>query len=221
MKPNRADWTLLKFGITRKNRELLMSVENYLEERSSDILRQLMHDVECCCDLKSFYEKEIPYRMQTWATMDLRHITKMMSQGFANNLYWLQTSLRQFGISRFEIPFTNYSLTADGYKQEPLDLMDTHKSRLYMRAGTLITAVCLSGFGIGVFIGSLLVGTGAEEYFFLNTQKSKQKVSALLPDIVYNYKSQMKMHILEAMARPNSEIINTLNNIQNGQLKLQ
>ncbi len=221
MKPNQADWMLLKLGMAKKNHELLASIDDYLDERMSDFLRQLHHDVECCNDPKSFYTKEIPYRMENLATSDLRNITKMMSQGFANNLYWLQNNLRHFGVVRFELPFADYSLQSDEHKQESLNLIDIHKTRLYTRVGTLVTAICLSGFGVGFFVGSLLFGTGAEELFLSSSQKSKEKIRAILPDMIDNYKSQIKLHILEAMNGPHSRIINSLTNIQHEQFKLQ
>ena len=221
MNPNKTDWMLLKLSMAKKNRELLLSMDDYLDERTSDFLRQLKHDVDHCNDPKSFYEKEIPYRLESLAITDLRHITKMMSRGLTNNLFWLQNNLRNFGVNKFEIPFTSYSLQTNDYEQDKLDLMDIHKTRLYTRAGTLVTAICLSGFGIGFFVGSLLFGTGAEEIFLSRSQKSKEKIIALLPDIVENYKSQLKLHVLEAMANPHSVIINSLNNILYEQPKLQ
>lgn len=213
MKANQSDWILLKLAMAKKNRELTASMDDYLNERCSDFLRQLKHDVECCSDPKSFYEKEIPYRMENLATNDLRHITRLMSQGFANNLYWLQNNLRHFGIARFEMPFSDYSLQSGEHKQDSLNLLDTHKARLYTRAGTLITALCLSGFGPALFVGSILFGAGAEELLFSHSKKSKEAIIAILPNIVKIYKSQMRLHIVEAINKPCSNIINTLNNI--------
>lgn len=221
MKPKQIDWMLLKLSMTKKNRDLLASMDEYLDERTLDFLRQLKHDVDYCNDPKSFYEKEIPYRMESLAITDLRHITKMISQGFANNLYWLQNNLRNFGITKLELPFVDYSIHTDDHQQDDLDLMNIHKTKLYTRAGTLVTAICLSGFGVGFFIGSLLFGTGAEEVFLSHSQKSKEKIKSLLPDIVENYKLQLKLHILESMAKPHSIIIETLNNLSYGQTKLQ
>ena len=221
MKPNQADWILFKLAIAKKNRELIMSMDSYLDERCSDFLRQLKHDVECCSDPKSFYENEIPYRMENLAIVDLRHITKLMSQGFANNLYWLQNNLHHFGIARFEMPFSDYSLQSGDHKQDKLNLLDTHKARLYTRAGTLITALCLSGFGAALFVGSILFGAGAEELLFSHSKRSKEKIIAVLPNIGKAYKSQMRLHVVEAIDKPCADIINTLNNINYEQYKLQ
>lgn len=221
MKPNNADWVLLKLAMAKKNRDLEMSMDGYLDERCSDFLRQLKHDVDWCSDPKSFYEKEIPYRMENLATTDLRHITQMMSQGYCNNLYWLQKNLRSFGITKFEMPFKEYSLQSGDYKQGTLDLLDIHKARLYTRAGTLITALCLSGFGTALFIGSILFGAGAEELLFSNSRKSKDKILSILPSIVESYKAQMRLHIVEAINEPCIAIINTLNNINYERNELQ
>jgi hypothetical protein len=221
MKPSKVDWMLLRLAMAKKNREMEMSIDNYLDERCSDFLRQLKHDVECCSDPKSFYEKEIPYRMENLASSDLRHITTLMSQGFANNLVWLQTNLRRFGISKFEIPFSEYSLVSGDYNQNKLDLLDTHKARLYTRAGTLITVLCLSGYGSAVLIGSILFGAGADELLSSSNKKSKERIIAVLPRIVQAYKSHMRLRIVEAINKPCMTIINTLNNINYERNELQ
>ena len=213
MKITPVDWILLKLAMTRKNRELELMIDDHLNERCFDFLQQLKHDVDICPDPRSFYEKEIPYRMERMATTDLRQITEKISNGYANNLYWLQTKLRSLGITKFEIPFSEHSLKSGDYTPQSLDLLDIHKARLYTRAGTLITALCLSGISIGVFAGSLLFGAGAEEVLCSQSKKSKEKIICVLPNIVNNYKAQMRLHIVEAISKPCSILINTINNI--------
>lgn len=217
IKPSRMDWTLLKLSVAKKNRELFAQLDGYLEERASDFLHQLKHDVDGCSDPKSFYEKEIPYRMGSLATTDLRHITKVITSGYTQNLYWLKSSLAAFGIRKFELPFVDYPLRTEDFETSELDLMDIHKTRLYTRVGTIVTALCLSSFGVGVFVGSILFGTGAEEIFISRTKRSKEKIMAILPDIVNNYKLQLKLHVMEAMTQPNAAIINALNKISYGE----
>lgn len=221
MKPTPADWILLKLAMTKKNHELEVSMDSYLDERCSDFLRQLKHDVDYCSDPKAFYEKEIPYRMENLAIADLRHIAQMMSQGYCNNLYWLQNHLRRFGIAKFEMPLNKYSVQSSDYKQDTIDLLDIHKARLYTRAGTIITALCLSGFGAAFIVGSILFGTGAEELLFSQSKKSKDKILSILPSIVENYKAQMRLHIIEAINGPCITIINTLNNMNHERNEVQ
>ena len=213
MKITPEDWMLLKLAMTKKNSDLELMMDKYLEERCSDYLRQLRHDVDCCSDPKSFYEKEIPYRMENFATADMRHLTQMISNSYGNNLYWLQTNLRHYGITKFELPFTEHTLRSGDHKQFPLNLLDIHKTRLYTRAGTLITALCLSGFSAGIFVGSLLIGAASEELLLSHSKKSKKIIIGTLPDIVNNYKSQMRLHIVETLNGPCTTIINALNNI--------
>ena len=221
MKPSYADWMLLKLAMSKKNRELLAPIDNYLDDRCDDLLRQLRHDVECCHDPKSFYEKEIRYRMECCTTTDMRHIINLMAQGFANNLAWLQSSLRSFGITRFELPLANYSMGSDDPKQQMLNLLDIHKANLYTRAGTIFTALCLSGLGVGMFVGSILFAAGANELVLCSAKRSKEKILGQLPAIVGTYKAQMRLHVAEAMTKPCSAIINALNNYNYEQAKLQ
>ena len=207
------DIMLLSLAIAKRNRELTNRLVNYMDERGEDLNRQLRHDADCWPDPKAFYEKELPYRMESAATMDLRHLTAMLSQGYTTNLTWLQSQLRNMGVKHFDMTLTQYPLSSNGSTQESLDLISIHQVKLGTRITTLLTAICLSSFGIAAFVGTLAVGTIAEEILLSRSQSSRERIKALLPDIIEAYKSQMIMHLIESLARPNSQIINSLNQL--------
>lgn len=214
MAPQKNDMMLLSLAMAKRNRELTDRLVNYMDERSEDLNRQLRHDADCWPDPKAFYKKELPYRMESAATMDLRHLTAMLSQGYTTNLTWLQNQLRNMGVKRFDITLTHYPLSTDDSTQEQLDLINIHQIKLGTRITTLLTAICLSGFGIAAFVGTLVVGTIAEELLLSRSQQSRERIKDALPDIIEAYKSKIIMHLLEALARPNSQIINSLNQLQ-------
>lgn len=213
MTPQKNDMMLLSLTLTKRNRELTTRLVSYMDDRGEDLNRQLCHDADCWSDPKAFYEKELPYRMESAATMDLRHLTEMLARGYATNLAWLQERLKSMGVNRFDMTLTQYPLSSDGSEQEKLDLINIHRIKLNTRISTLVTAICLSGFGIAAFVGTLLVGTVAEEMLLSRSQKSRERIKAIIPDIIEAYKSQMIMHLLESLARPNSQIINSLNQL--------
>lgn len=214
MTPHKNDIMLLSLAMAKRNRELAASLENYMNERGEDLNRQLRHDADCWGDPKAFYEKELPYRLESAATVDIRHLSEMIQRGYFSNLTWLQERLKCMGMNRFDMTLTQYPLSSDRSEQEKLDLINIHSIKLNTRISTLVTAICLSGFGIAAFVGTLLVGTIAEELLLSRSQQSRERIKAILPDIVEAYKSQMVMRLLEALARPNSQIINSLNQLQ-------
>ena len=122
--PQKNDMMLLSLAMAKRNRELTDRLVNYMDERSEDLNRQLRHDADCWRDPKAFYKKELPYRMESAATMDLRHLTAMLSQGYTTNLTWLQNQLRNMGVKRFDITLTHYPLSTDDSTQEQLDLIN-------------------------------------------------------------------------------------------------
>lgn len=210
--------TFLKLGIAQKSRELTARLTQSIDAQAEDLYFVLQHDIEWCGDPKAFYEKELPYRLDSIARRDLRHLSEMISQGFTNNLCWLQDNLRRLGIRNFNMDFQDYQLRADGEQYEKLNLIDIHKTKLMARVGTLITAICFSGFGLGVFAASILGGIFVEEGLLSRSKKSKQQILNVLPTIVDNYKEQLKIHIIEAISLPKANIINTLNNISYEQI---
>ena len=72
MPPQRNDMMLLSLAMAKRNRELTTRLVSYMHERGDDLKRQLRHDADCWADPKVFYEKELPYRMESAAIMDVR-----------------------------------------------------------------------------------------------------------------------------------------------------
>lgn len=108
-----------------------------------------------------------------------------------------------------------HQLDSEEYVQEDLELIDIHATKLKARAGTLVTCLALSPYGIAVFAGSMIAGTIAEELMLSRAQQSRELIQECLPDIIARYKSQMKAHVLTAMAAPQKQIMNAITSKQN------
>ncbi len=208
------DYTLMRLLFVQKSRELSNLISARIESKGDEMLYQMMHDIEWCGDPKMFYEKEIPFRIENQLRKDMQQIPEAIAQQYATNLTWLQGNLKRLGCQNFQIPMSDYNLSTPGYSQEKLNLIDIHKTRLCSRLGTLFVALCLSGYGLGAFVGSMLCGTGAEELLVSRSNTSKEKIKQIMPTIMENYKLQMKAHILGVLAEVDSNIMNELNKIQ-------
>lgn len=206
--------TLLRLLFMKKGRDLSNYIVARIDSKADDMQSQLMHDIEWCGDPKGFYEKEIPYRLENQLRKDMQQITEMIAQQYTSNLTWLQGNLKRIGCRNFSVPLTDYNMISSDHNQEKLNLIDIHKTRLYSRLGTLFVALCLSGFGLGAFVGSMLCGTGAEELLISKSKNSKDTIKRIVPGIVDNYKLQLKANFLGALAEVDSNIMNELNNIQ-------
>ena len=204
----------MRLLFVQKSRELSNLISARIESKGDEMLYQMMHDIEWCGDPKMFYEKEIPFRIENQLRKDMQQIPEAIAQQYATNLTWLQGNLKRLGCQNFQIPMSDYNLSTPGYSQEKLNLIDIHKTRLCSRLGTLFVALCLSGYGLGAFVGSMLCGTGAEELLVSRSNTSKEKIKQIMPTIVENYKLQMKAHILGVLAEVDSNIMNELNKIQ-------
>ena len=208
------NFTLLRLLFIQKSRELSEFIAARIDSRAKDVQWQICHDLEWCSDPKAFYEKEIPFRIETQVRKDLEQITNVITQQYAANLDWLQKQLKSMGYQTFYVPFTGYNVTGPNYLQEKLNLIDIHKTRLYSRLGTLFVALCLSGFGLGAFVGSMLCGTGAEEILLSRSKTSRERIKKVVPSIIDNYRLQMKARLLGIVAEVDTNIMNELNNIQ-------
>lgn len=204
----------MRLLFVKKSRELSDLIAKRIDSKGDDMLWQMKHDLEWCGDPKVFYEKEIPFRIENQLRKDMQEIPETIAQQYAVNLNWLQGNLKRLGCQEFCVPLSDYNVSTTEYCQEKLNLIDIHKTRLYSRLGTLFVALCLSSFGLGAFVGSMLCGTGAEELLVSRSKTSKEKVMQIVPTIVENYKLQLKAHILGVLAEVDSNIMNELNKVQ-------
>lgn len=208
------NFTLMRLLFIQKSRNLSDTIAAYVDSKADDMLWQMNHDLEWCSDPKVFYEKEIPFRIENQVRKDMQQLPELISQQYGANLNWLQSQLKRMGCQTFCIPFSGYSISSPNHLQEKLNLIDMHKTRLYSRLGTLFVALCLSGFGLGAFVGSMLCGTGAEEILLSRSKTSKEKIKQIVPSIIDNYRLQTKARMLGVVAEVDSNIMNELNNIQ-------
>lgn len=208
------NFILMKLLFIQKSRNLSDSIATHIDSKAEDLQWQMSHDLEWCSDPKAFYEKEIPFRLENQVRKDMQQMPDAISQQYAVNLNWLQSQLKRMGVQAFSLPFSDYNIMEPKYLQEKLNLIDIHKTRLYSRLGTLFVALCLSGFGLGAFIGSMLCGTGAEEILLSRSKASREKIKQIVPSIIDNYRLQMKARMLGVVAEVDSNIMNELNNMQ-------
>ena len=208
------DLTLIKLLFVKKSREMSDNIAAYIDTKGDDMQWQIMHDIEWCGNPKSFYEKEIPFRIENQIRKDMQLIPEAIVQQYAKNMNWLLGYLKGVGCKEFNVPLSDYSILTTDYCQERLNLIDIPKTQLYSRLGTLFVALCFSGFGIGAFVGSMLCGTAAEELLLSSSHKSKERIKQIVPTIIANYKLQMKAHILGVLAKVDSNIMNELNKIK-------
>lgn len=86
-------WVKLKLDLTQRNRAMTDAMLKYIDTQSDDLLRRLRHDVDVYPDPKTYYQKELPYKLEDVVNGDLRKLAELMSKGFNANLTWLQSVL--------------------------------------------------------------------------------------------------------------------------------
>lgn len=210
----RQNFTLLRLFFIQKSRNISDRIAAHIDSTADDMLWKIKHDLEWFNDPKAFYEKEIPFLIENQVRKDMKLIPEFMTQQYTANLYWLHGQLKHMGVQAFNLPFSDYDINSPDHIQDKLNLIDIQKTRLCSRLGTLFVALCLSGFGLGAFVGSMLCGTAAEEFLLSRSKVSKEKIRQVVPAIIDNYKLQMKTRMLGVVAEVDSNIINGLNNIQ-------
>lgn len=167
-------------------------VRSFLNDGKEDILRRLSHDVDVCGDIKLFWEKDFPFRLEEHVRAEAASATQLVNQELIKILQWLQDELlKRF---RCKMSITTGIVGVNGKGGIPpssgVAVADTQRLKIVTRVGTAATVIAAGALfattGIGgiIMAVSMVSGIGAEFFMRKQTNESKEEVKRHLPSIV-------------------------------------
>ena len=189
---NSTQWLSVETQLRQKLSEVSDKLRSFLGDRKEDIERRLAHDIDICSDVKLFWEKDFPFRLEELVRAEIGSATHLVNQELTRVIQWLQDILlRQF---RCKISFTTGIVNEKGKSpysnSEEVKVADTNKLKIVTRVGTAATVITagalLASSGIGgiIMAVSMLSGLGAEFFMRKQNNDSKQEIKKHLPDII-------------------------------------
>lgn len=222
MNSKTTDWLKIETQLRLKTSEIIEKLRSALNARKDDIIRRLNHDVEVCGDVKLFWEKDFPFRLEELMRMELNSSTQMVNSELVRTLQWLQDSLmKQF---RCKMSLTT-AIVADKSRiasenGSSVSVADTKKLRIVSRIGTAATVIgagtLLATAGIGgvVMAISMISGIGAELIIGGQSTKSKERIKEAIPEIVDRAQIQIISDFNQKIDDATNEIISQLQTIK-------
>ena len=185
-------WIEIETMLTQRFSDITTKLRSTLDSRKADMLRRLSHDVDVCGDVKLFWEKDFPFRLEELMKVESAFGAQMVNQELVKTIQWLQDELmRQF---KCKISFA--SGIAGDRPQSYTDnnpnvaVADTNKLKIVTRIGTAATVIAAgtllatSGIGGIIMAVSMVSGLGAEFFMRKKSNESKEQIKRYLPEIV-------------------------------------
>lgn len=216
------DWLKVETQLRIKTSEITDKLRERLSVRKEDIIRRLHHDVDVCGDVKLFWEKDFPFRLEEIMRSELNASTQMVNAELVRAMQWLQdTLMKQF---RCKMSLTTAvvgdrtSIKGDGNSN--IEIADTQKLKIVTRIGTAATVIAagtlLASAGIGgvIMAVSMVSGIGAEFFMRKQSNDSKEKIKKAIPEIVDRAQIQLISDFNQKIDDVTNEIISQLQTVK-------
>ena len=215
-------WLKLQTALTQRKNDTASKIKGALEKKKSETIRQLSHNVDMCSDVKLYWEKELPYRLEEVMRMNSQAASQLINSDVLNTISWLNIEIkRSFNKSLNSLQPITCSIEPEPFvSTENPEISDNKKMRIVARVGTAATVIAagtmFATMGIGgvVMATGMVAGIGAE--FFMNRKQSesKEKVQALIPQMVEQAQQKLTIDISDNLNNAYNELIKSLQSYQ-------
>lgn len=214
-------WLKVETELRKKTYAISDKLRSLLETRKADLIRRLSHDVDVCGDIKLFWEKDFPYRLEELMKAEMSSTTQMINQEFLRAIQWLQDELlKQF---RCKMSLTsgiinqNYSYNQNDSR---VKVADTSKLKIIARIGTAATVIVAGALfstsgiaGIMMAIG-MVSGLGSEIFMRKKANESKELIKSHIPEIVERSYIQLLTDFDQKIQDVTNELIQHLQDLK-------
>lgn len=215
-------WLKLQTTLSQRKNDTAIKIKEVFEKKKQETIRQLSHNVEMCGDVKLYWEKELPYRLEDVLRMNSQAASQLINADVLNTINWLNLEIKKsFNKSLNSIQPITCTIEPDPFiPTENPEISDNKKMRIVARVGTAATVIAagtmFATMGIGgiVMATGMVAGIGAE--FFMNRKQSesKEKVQSLIPQMVEQAQQKLSINISDNLNKAYGELIKNLQSYQ-------
>lgn len=219
------EWLEVETELRRQMLEINNKVRAFLDDRKADMLHSFNHDIDVCGDVKVYWEKELPYRLETMVKSETQGMSQMLNKQLMKTLQWLQdTLLKRFkckmslATSFFETD--NINATPAAADPSEVEIADLNKLKIVTRIGTAATvigagALCATaGIGGIVMAASMISGIGAEMFIRKKNDGSREEVRKALPGILDRTQLKLATDFEPKLMEMSTELVNQLHTVR-------
>jgi GTP-binding protein EngB required for normal cell division len=185
-------WNAIANQLQSRRQALDEKIRKGLDLKRQSITEVLLNDLEGRTDIKSWWERELPFRLSRELRSAAESLSNSANRQIGADLRWLQEELtRSFRLPQAAISLdASVSLEGGDVPKKDMAVWNTNKLRVVTRlgqaatmlmAGRLVLTSGLSGATIGL---SILAGLAAEQFMVLAAKKDRQKVREQLDSVV-------------------------------------
>lgn len=215
-------WLRLQAALNQRKNETAEKIRTQLEKKKAETIRQLKHNVEMCQDVKLYWEKELPYRLEDVVRMYSQTASQQINADVLNTINWLNSEIRKsFNKSLNSLQPISCEIEPEAVPTTTdVEIADTKKMRLVARIGTAVTVIAAgtmcATMGVGgiVMATGMMAGIGAEFLMNRKQNESKERVQELIPQMVTQAQQKLVITVSDHLNNAYNDLIKNLQSYQ-------
>lgn len=215
-------WLKLQTALTQRKNDTASKIKQVFEKKKAETIRQLSHYIDMCGDVKLYWEKELPFRLEDVMKMNSQAASQLINADVMNTINWLNSEIKKaFNKNLNSIQPITCTIEAEPFiSTENPQISDNKKMRIVARIGTAATIIAagtmFATMGIGgiVMATSMVSGIGAEYFMNRKQSESKEKIQSLIPQMVDQAQQRLSINISDNLNKAYSELIKNLQTYQ-------
>lgn len=214
-------WLKIQNEMIKRKENTLQRISDTLEKKKVETIRQLKHNVEICQDVKMYWEKELPYRLEDIVRANAQAGSQIISADILSTINWLNVEVkRSFNKKLNAIEPISCTIESQFIPPEDIEIADNRKMRIVARVGTAATVIAAGtmcatmGIGGVVMAVSMLAGVGAEFFMGRKQDEAKAKVLELIPRIVEQAHGKVVIDISDNLDKVYNELLKSIHSYQ-------
>ncbi|MGC4054460.1 MAG: GTPase domain-containing protein [Paludibaculum sp.] len=211
-------WTGIENQLQLRRQQLEQRIRTELDTRRQSIADLLLHDLEGRSDVKVWWERELPFRLNRELRAAAEGLSGAANRHISADLHWLQEELaRCFRLPRAAVSVEGHvALDGGDAPRKDLALWDTNRLKIVTRlgqaaallvAGRLLLTTTLGGATLGL---GILAGLAAEQAMIVVAQKDREKVRQQLDTVIQRATLEYSQDISRKLKAGYGEILEEL-----------
>jgi GTP-binding protein EngB required for normal cell division len=184
-------WMQIEQQLNQRREKVEEQIRDHLAANQDKILGFLSYDLDKTSDVKTWWERDMPFRLRHELQGQAAGISASIDRQLASDRKWLQEELHR----QFRYPLAiglepGFAISETDVAGRPLALADAQKLKIVTRVGTAAVVIAAgtlfatAGIGGAVLATSLLAGLGAEQWNHQQTSQNRELVRAELNTLV-------------------------------------
>jgi GTP-binding protein EngB required for normal cell division len=214
-------WKQIEQSMEQRRLKLDEYIREYLKKYRNNILDNLMYDLERTNDVKTWWERDLPFRLQREFSNLSNQISAALITQITNDIKWLQMELVNkinYHINSFSAPSINIETTSPHNNE--VDLSNTYSMNVFSKyisaATTIVVTTLISSVGVaGVAVATSLGTQQISNYIVRKrTEKDRLTARAALEKIIDQVEMKCAISISSKLRESYKQVVLELKNNQ-------